>query len=236
MGKTLDRRTARRRRPPPRVEDPGRPRDLRRPELGQGLLRHQQARPRHRPPGQGPGASASTSRSWSISSATAASSCRSCSASPTSSATASARSPRPSSNAIDEYDYQGDYCCVYPIKVNQQRHVVEEILDFGKPFDFGLEAGSKPELLAVLAVTNGDDDADHLQRLQGRRVHQDGHAGPQDRQEHHPGRREVHRAGADRQVRRGAGRPASRSACASSWPPRARAGGESAPATAPSSA
>jgi arginine decarboxylase len=57
--------------------------------------------------------------------------------------------------AIKEFDYQGDYCCVYPIKVNQQRHVVEEILDFGKPFNFGLEAGSKPELLAVLAQTNG---------------------------------------------------------------------------------
>src|SRR5216684_4027557 len=59
--------------------------------------------------------------------------------------------------AIKEYDYQGDYCCVYPIKVNQQRQVVEEILDFGKPFGFGLEAGSKPELLAVLACTNGGE-------------------------------------------------------------------------------
>jgi arginine decarboxylase len=59
--------------------------------------------------------------------------------------------------AITEYSYQGQYCCVYPIKVNQQRHVVEEILDFGKPYHFGLEAGSKPELLAVLALTNGDD-------------------------------------------------------------------------------
>jgi arginine decarboxylase len=59
--------------------------------------------------------------------------------------------------AIAEYSYQGQYCCVYPIKVNQQRHVVEEILDFGKPYHFGLEAGSKPELLAVLALTNGDD-------------------------------------------------------------------------------
>jgi arginine decarboxylase len=57
--------------------------------------------------------------------------------------------------AIREYDYKGAYCCVYPIKVNQQRHVVEEILDFGRPFNFGLEAGSKPELLAVLAQTNG---------------------------------------------------------------------------------
>ncbi len=58
-------------------------------------------------------------------------------------------------NAIREFEFQGRYCCVYPIKVNQQRHVVEEILDFGRPFNFGLEAGSKPELLAVLALTNG---------------------------------------------------------------------------------
>jgi arginine decarboxylase len=59
--------------------------------------------------------------------------------------------------AIQEFEYRGAYCCVYPIKVNQQRHVVEEILDFGKPYNFGLEAGSKPELLAVLAQTNGLD-------------------------------------------------------------------------------
>jgi arginine decarboxylase len=60
-------------------------------------------------------------------------------------------------SAMSEYGYAGNYCCVYPIKVNQQRHVVEEILDFGRPFNFGLEAGSKPELLAVLALTNGSD-------------------------------------------------------------------------------
>src|SRR5713226_8377800 len=59
--------------------------------------------------------------------------------------------------AMQEYGYQGKYCCVYPIKVNQQRHVVEEILDFGKQYHFGLEAGSKPELLAVLAMTNGNE-------------------------------------------------------------------------------
>jgi arginine decarboxylase len=57
--------------------------------------------------------------------------------------------------AMQEANYQGKYCCVYPIKVNQQRHVVEEILDFSKSYGFGLEAGSKPELLAVLAMTNG---------------------------------------------------------------------------------
>ncbi len=58
-------------------------------------------------------------------------------------------------NAMKEFDYKAPYICVYPIKVNQQRHVVEEILDFGRPYNFGLEAGSKPELLAVLAQTNG---------------------------------------------------------------------------------
>jgi arginine decarboxylase len=61
--------------------------------------------------------------------------------------------------AIKEYEYTGGYICVYPIKVNQQRQVVEEILDFGRPFHFGLEAGSKPELLAVLALTNGATSA-----------------------------------------------------------------------------
>ena len=59
--------------------------------------------------------------------------------------------------AIDEYEYGGAYRCVYPIKVNQQRHVVQEILDFGREYQVGLEAGSKPELLAVLAVTHGRD-------------------------------------------------------------------------------
>lgn len=55
--------------------------------------------------------------------------------------------------AIEAEGYQGTYACVYPIKVNQQRHVVEEIRDFGGPLGFGLEAGSKPELLAVLGMT-----------------------------------------------------------------------------------
>ncbi|MBX9626991.1 MAG: biosynthetic arginine decarboxylase, partial [Gemmataceae bacterium] len=57
--------------------------------------------------------------------------------------------------AMDEYGYAGGYSCVYPIKVNQQRHVVEEVIHFGKEYGFGVEAGSKPELLAVLALTNG---------------------------------------------------------------------------------
>ena len=46
--------------------------------------------------------------------------------------------------------------CVYPIKVNQQRQVVEEVFNFGKPFKFGLEAGSKPELIAVAAIADND--------------------------------------------------------------------------------
>ncbi len=58
--------------------------------------------------------------------------------------------------AIAEHRYQGAYCCVYPIKVNQQRHVVEEVLEFGKPYQFGLEAGSKPELMAVMALADND--------------------------------------------------------------------------------
>jgi arginine decarboxylase len=60
------------------------------------------------------------------------------------------------SKAIKDHDYKGRYRCVYPIKVNQQRHVVEEILDFGREYGFGVEAGSKPELLAVMALV-GDD-------------------------------------------------------------------------------
>jgi arginine decarboxylase len=59
-------------------------------------------------------------------------------------------------NAMKESGYRGEYCCVYPVKVNQQRQVVEEVLRFGKPYRFGLEAGSKPELLAVIALADND--------------------------------------------------------------------------------
>jgi arginine decarboxylase len=57
------------------------------------------------------------------------------------------------SKAIVEYDYPGIYQGVYPVKVNQQRHVVEEIVEFGRPWNYGLEAGSKPELLIALAAS-----------------------------------------------------------------------------------
>jgi arginine decarboxylase len=54
--------------------------------------------------------------------------------------------------AISEMNYKSLYRGVFPIKVNQLREVVEEIMDAGKPFHFGIEAGSKPELLAALAI------------------------------------------------------------------------------------
>jgi len=60
-------------------------------------------------------------------------------------------------HAIEENEYGGGYRHVYPVKVNQQRQVLEEIRDFGEEFGFGFEAGSKPELLAVLALTAGRD-------------------------------------------------------------------------------
>ncbi|NQW99877.1 arginine decarboxylase, partial [bacterium] len=53
--------------------------------------------------------------------------------------------------AIKETKYRGEYRGVYPIKVNQQRQVIEEITEFGKRYHYGLEAGSKPELIAALA-------------------------------------------------------------------------------------
>jgi arginine decarboxylase len=58
--------------------------------------------------------------------------------------------------AITTHQFQGGYSCVYPIKVNQQRQVVEEVLNFGAQYGFGLEAGSKPELLAVAALATND--------------------------------------------------------------------------------
>ncbi|MDE6645067.1 MAG: arginine decarboxylase, partial [Muribaculaceae bacterium] len=60
--------------------------------------------------------------------------------------------------AAAEYGYTGQNYIIYPIKVNQMRPVVEEIVSHGKKFNIGLEAGSKPELHAVLA-TNIVDDA-----------------------------------------------------------------------------
>src|SRR5215210_2939283 len=62
-------------------------------------------------------------------------------------------------HAREEYAYEGGYTTVYPIKVNQQRHVVEEIVQFGAKHGVGLECGSKPELQAVLGLS---ESTEHL--------------------------------------------------------------------------
>lgn len=74
--------------------------------------------------------------------------------------------------AIAEYEYQGSYRGVYPIKVNQNSFLVEDLMSFGEPFHYGLEAGSKPELLAVMAmlrdsealvICNGYKDSEYIE-------------------------------------------------------------------------
>jgi len=74
--------------------------------------------------------------------------------------------------AIARYNYNGVYRGVYPVKVNQQRQLVEELVNYGKPFQFGLEAGSKPELLIALAhlktpgallMCNGYKDREYIE-------------------------------------------------------------------------
>jgi arginine decarboxylase len=74
--------------------------------------------------------------------------------------------------SIDEYHYNASYRTVMPIKVNQQRHVVEKLVDTGAAFNLGLEAGSKPELLVAMAllkketgilVCNGYKDEDYVE-------------------------------------------------------------------------
>ena len=138
--------------------------------------------------------------------------------------------------AITEYDYQGKYCPIFPIKVNQVRHVVDVINEAGLPFNMGLEVGSKPELMAVLAIQdnpeallicNGYKDRRYIElALMAKRV----------------GRRPViviekpsgDRPGAGRGRGARASSPRSGSACA--WPARAPAAGSTAAASAPSSA
>jgi len=83
-------------------------------------------------------------------------------------------------NSVTEYGYKSVYKGVYPIKVNQHRFVVEEIVEYGQPYHYGLEAGSKPELLAVLAmlddpealiICNGYKDEEYIETaLEGSRL------------------------------------------------------------------
>lgn len=56
--------------------------------------------------------------------------------------------------AIARYSYEGIYQGVFPVKCNQQRHIVEDLVRFGKAYQFGLEAGTKPELMIALASLN----------------------------------------------------------------------------------
>jgi len=74
--------------------------------------------------------------------------------------------------AIDEYGYKGAYKAVVPIKVNQQKHVVDDLMRYGRPYNVGLEAGSKPELLAAMGmidnpesviICNGYKDFEYLE-------------------------------------------------------------------------
>jgi arginine decarboxylase len=74
--------------------------------------------------------------------------------------------------AITEYEYGASYRGVFPVKVNQQRHVVDEVVEQGRPYKFGLEVGSKPELLIALAsmkyeggliICNGYKDATYIE-------------------------------------------------------------------------
>ncbi len=74
--------------------------------------------------------------------------------------------------AIARYNYSGKYQGVFPVKCNQQRHLVEDLVRFGQPYQFGLEAGSKPELMIALAtlktpnsllICNGYKDRDYIE-------------------------------------------------------------------------
>ena len=74
--------------------------------------------------------------------------------------------------AIARYSYPGHYRGVFPTKCNQQRHLIEDLVRFGKPHQFGLEAGSKPELMIALAtldtpgallVCNGYKDREYIE-------------------------------------------------------------------------
>ncbi|HEX6252320.1 MAG TPA: biosynthetic arginine decarboxylase [Gemmatimonadaceae bacterium] len=71
--------------------------------------------------------------------------------------------------AIREFGYEGGYTTVYPIKVNQQRHVIEQIVEFGKESGVGLECGSKPELQAVLGLA---EHTDHMIVCNGYKDHE----------------------------------------------------------------
>ncbi|VEP18525.1 Biosynthetic arginine decarboxylase [Hyella patelloides LEGE 07179] len=63
--------------------------------------------------------------------------------------------------AIAKYNYSGIYQGVFPVKCNQNRHLVEDLVRYGKPYNFGLEVGSKPELMIALAALETEPDGDY---------------------------------------------------------------------------
>ena len=138
--------------------------------------------------------------------------------------------------AIDEYGYQGSYRGVYPIKVNQDRYLVERLVEYGRPYHFGLEAGSQAGAPRRHGHAGGRGGHHHLQRLQGRGVHRDGAPRLEARPPRHPGGGEAFGAAAhpqDLARRWGCGRA---SASARGCRPRAPATGRPRAATARSSA
>ena len=105
----------------------------------------------------GPGRRPSISRSWWTRCASAGSACRCSSASRRSSRRASSSSTRRSAGRSPSTATRAATAGVYPIKVNQDRYLVERLVEYGRPYHFGLEAGSKPELLAVMAMLEDEE-------------------------------------------------------------------------------
>ena len=205
--------------------------------LGQGLLLHQRRRPRRRAPGPAARPRDRPARGRRGPEGARPAPRRSSCASPTSSRTACSSLHDAFAQAIAENDYQNRYAAVFPIKVNQQRLVVEEVYRYGKR----VRLRPRGRLQARAAGGHGDDrerarPADRLQRLQGRQLHRGGDARHQARPHDHPGGRELRRARPDPQARAEATACARASACASSSPARAPAAGASRPARSPSSA
>ena len=188
-------------------------RALRGQPLGQRLLLGQ---PRRTPAGASrprTRARPSTSRSSSIVCSSAASACRSSSASPTSSSTASARFTRRLSGRDRPEPVPGRL----PLRLSDQGQPAAPGRRRGAQLRAAVPVRARSRVEAGTAGRGGDRrqrHADHLQRLQGRRVHRDRDAGPEDRPQHHPGGREVHRAGPHPRGRRSASACGRRSACA----------------------
>ena len=204
-------------------------RALQRPQLGQRLLLHQRSRQRDRRSGRK--ARRSISRRWSTKFANAASGCR-----------CSCASPHILKARVVELNeaFQRAIARVRlparPTAASTRSRSTRTATSSntwskpGKPYHFGLEAGSKPELLAVMAMLEDADGADHLQRLQGRGVHRDRAPGVAARPRGHPGGREALGARAHRARSRSG--PASGRASASAPACRAAAPGTGRPRAA----